>query len=107
MIADFYIDALDFVRSWKGHKFNTVILDPPYSYRKSMEMYNNHRNSRFKLIADNLSKIITKNAKIISFGYHTTFMGRVRSFELSELCVFAHGGSQHATIGIIEEKEDK
>ena len=74
------------------------------SYRKSMEMYNNNRNSRFKLIADEIPRILSKDGVIVSFGYHSSFIGKVRGFELKELCVFAHGGAQHCTIGIVEGK---
>jgi len=75
MNADYHKDALDFVLEWKGEKFDTIILDPPYSYRKSMEMYKGNRNSRFKLIADNIENVLKENGIIISFGYHSTFMG--------------------------------
>jgi len=74
--AEFHKEALDFVLDYKGEFFDTVILDPPYSYRKSMEMYNGNLNSRFKLIADNLPSIIKPTAKVISFGYHSTFLGK-------------------------------
>jgi len=103
MNADWYGDALDFINT-TNMKFDTIILDPPYSYRKSIEMYNGHKNSRFKQIADNIHKILNKNGIIISFGYHSSFMGRIRGFNLTELCIFAHGGSQHCTIAIIEKK---
>ena len=105
-IVDYKNDALDFVLGWEGEKFNTIILDPPYSYRKSMEMYNGHYTSRFKVIADNLETILQPNGKIISFGYHSTFMGEVRGFKLEKMCIFAHGGAQHCTIAIIETKEN-
>ena len=101
-IADYHEDCVDFVRNWEGHKFDTVILDPPYALRKAMEMYNGNYSSRFKMLADELGRVMHKNTKIISFGYHTTFMGKVRGYELKKLCVFAHGGAQHATLGIIE-----
>ena len=104
MNADYHKDALDFVLEWKGKKFDTIILDPPYSYRKGMELYNGHRNSRFKLIVDNLKSILNKDGIIISFGYHSTFMGEKRGFYLQKLAVFAHGGAQHCTIGIIEKE---
>ena len=103
MLSDYHMDALEFVTSWKGELFDTVILDPPYSYRKSMEMYNGKYTSAFKRIADELPSIIQENARIISFGYHSTFMGNVRGYGLEKLCVFAHGGAQHCTIGIIEK----
>jgi len=106
MKAKYHKDALDFVKQWNGELFDTIILDPPYSYRKSMEMYNGHLNSRFKQIADELPRILNPEARIISFGYHSSFMGKKRGYRLKELCVFAHGGSQHCTIGIIEKKEE-
>jgi hypothetical protein len=103
MPASYHMDALDFVRK-TNDIFDTIILDPPYSYRKAMEMYKDNYTSKFKLIADEIPRILNNNASIISFGYHTTFMGKVRGFYLDKLCVFAHGGAQHATIGIIEKK---
>lgn len=103
-LADYHKDALVFVKEWNGEKFKTVILDPPYSYRKSMEMYLGNYTSSFKMIADNLGRIVTEDAKIISFGYHSTFMGKIRGYGLELMAVFAHGGAQHCTIGIVERK---
>jgi tRNA G10 N-methylase Trm11 len=103
MLADYHLDALKFVKQCND-KFDTIILDPPYAYRKAMEMYKGNYTSKFKLIADEITRLLKNNGKVISFGYHTTFMGKKRGFELERLCVFAHGGAQHATIGIIEVK---
>jgi len=106
MIADYYEDALDFVREWDLEKFDTIILDPPYSTRKAMEMYKGNLNSRFKLIADEIPRILKDDGIVISLGHHSTFMGNVRNFELKEMCVFAHGGAQHCTIGIVEKSKE-
>jgi hypothetical protein len=106
-LADSYMDALDFVIRFTGNKFDTVILDPPYSYRKSMEMYNGNYNSRFKRLADKLPEILNPEHRIISFGYHSTFMGKGRGYDLEKMCVFAHGGAQHCTITIIEVPNGK
>jgi tRNA G10 N-methylase Trm11 len=103
MVADYHKDALDFVKECKK-KFDTIILDPPYAYRKAMEMYNGNYSSKFKQLADEIPRILKKDGIVISFGYHSTFLGKKRGFKLNELCVFAHGGSQHCTIGIIEDK---
>ena len=105
-LADYNKDALDFVMEWDGEKFDTIILDPPYSYRKSREMYNGNYSSRFKRISDYIPNILNDGGIVISFGYHSTFMGKKRGFELEELCVFAHGGAQHCTIGIVERGQD-
>jgi hypothetical protein len=102
-IADYHKDCVDFVKQWDGQQFDTIILDPPYALRKAMEMYQGNYCSRFKMLADEIGRVLSVDGRIISFGYHSTFMGKVRGFELEKLCVFAHGGSQHCTIGIIEK----
>jgi len=104
-LADYHKDGLDFVKyAIKNNMcFDTIILDPPYAYRKAMEMYNGNYTSKFKQIADLVPKILKKEGRIISFGYHSTFLSKKRNAVLLKLCVFAHGGAQHCTIGIIEE----
>lgn len=104
MIAEYHKDAYDFVCEYK-EKFDTILLDPPYAYRKAMEMYNGNYSSKFKLIADEIPKILNKNGQVISFGYHSTFLGKKRGYILKELCVFGHSGAQHCTIAIVENRE--
>lgn len=99
-VADVYMDVYEFVKNCKD-RYDTIILDPPYSIRKSMEFYAGNYTSKFKLIADECAKI---SDRVISFGYHSTFLGKKRGYDLEELCVFGHSGSQHCTIAIIEKK---
>lgn len=105
MDADYYKDAYEFVKEWKG-KFDTIILDPPYSYRKSMEKYNGNYTSKFNLIKNEIPRILSASGIVITFGYHSTFMGKKRGFELSEICLICHGGAQHDTIAIIEGRKN-
>lgn len=105
MKADYHEDSLEFVKNWSKFKFDTIILDPPYSFRKAMEMYHGYYASKFRLIADYLDRILSENGKIISFGYHSTFMGMKRGYYLNSMCIFGHGGAQHCTIAIIEKRQ--
>ena len=102
--AQYNLDCVDFVESWEGDQFDTVILDPPYSLRKAKEKYDGKYCTRFSLLADKIDRIVKPGGKIISFGYHSTFMGAKRGYWLERMCVFAHGGAQHCTIAIIETK---
>ena len=106
-LSDYQKDAYDFVKEWNGEKFDTIICDPPYAYRKAIEMYKGNYTSKFKLIADEIPRILKDDGRVISFGYHSTFLGKKRNFELDTLCVFAHGGAQHCTIGIIEKRKNE
>jgi len=103
MIADYYMDALDFIRTTKM-KFDTIILDPPYSYRKSMEMYNGHKASRFNQLKDILYYRLNKDGIVITFGYHSVSMGRRRGFKQEKILLMSHGGAIHDTIAIIEKR---
>ncbi len=102
----FHIDALDCVIGLRaiGWKTQIVVLDPPYSYRKSMEHYRGHLNSRFKQILDIIPDILEPDGQVITFGYHSRVMSGKRGFRIREICLISHGGAQHDTIATVEEK---
>lgn len=104
--AHWHKDALDCVK-WLmdlGVKFSVILIDPPYSYRKSMELYHGYRNSRFKQILDILPKILKPDGKVIIFGYCASYMGKVRGFKIDEILVIDHSGAQHATLAVVESR---
>lgn len=101
--AAHHLDAIDFVKAWRHkQKFNTIILDPPYSYRKSMELYGGRQASRFARLKDALPGILAPKGKIITFGYHANVMGRTRGFAIEAIALFSHGGATHDTIASVE-----
>ena len=104
MLADYHLDALAFILDWNGEKFNTVLLDPPYAYRKSMEMYKGIIASPFRQLKDAIPDILKDNGIVITFGYHSTVMGTGRGFKVERTCLFSHGGAIHDTIATIERK---
>lgn len=101
-LADYRMDALEFLRTWKGEKFDTILLDPPYAYRKSMEMYKGIKCSPFKQLKDEIPSILNKAGKVITFGYHSNTMGGNRGFQVEKIGLFSHGGAIHDTIASVE-----
>ena len=101
-LSDYKMDALVFLRTWKGEKFDTILLDPPYAYRKSMEMYGGRKCSPFRQLKDEIVNVIKPNGKVITFGYHSNTMGKNRGFNIEKICLFSHGGAIHDTIASIE-----
>jgi hypothetical protein len=104
MPGDYHVDALQFVVTCAGRLFRTVILDPPYSYRKSMELYGSAISSPFNAIKDQLPHIMTPDGKVITFGYHSVSMGRQRGFVQQEILLMSHGGAIHDTIAVVERR---
>lgn len=103
-LADYHLDALEFLRTWDGEKFDTVLLDPPYAYRKSMEMYKGIRCSPFKQLKDEISRVLSDGGLVITFGYHSNTMGDGRGFTVERIGLFSHGGAIHDTIASVERK---
>lgn len=104
----YHMDALDcvLVLIKLGVKFKVIVLDPPYSYRKSMEMYNGNKNSRFKQICDLIPQLLEPDGRVITFGYHSIVMGEERGFKVAEICLISHGGAMRTTFATVEEKLD-
>jgi len=102
--ADYRKDALEFVRDYRGECFDTILLDPPYSYRKSMELYGGRKASRFKQVKDEIPRILRPGGLVITFGYHSSVMGINRGFEIERIALFSHGGAIHDTIASVEKR---
>ena len=106
-LADYHMDAVEFLRSWQGEKFDTVLLDPPYAYRKSMEMYKGIRCSPFRQLKDEVGNVLKNGGKVITFGYHSNTMGANRGFRVEKIALFSHGGAIHDTIASVERLIDQ
>jgi len=102
MPADHHLDALQFLREWQGKRFDTILLDPPYAIRKSMELYKGIVCSPFRQLKDVIPACLAPGGLVITFGYHSVVMGRNRGFTLERLVIFSHGGAIHDTIASVE-----
>jgi hypothetical protein len=102
----YHMDALELVKYLREHKevIHVALLDPPYSYRKSMEYYNGNRNSKFKQILDIIPELLCPNSKVICFGYHASQMGKLRGFKVDEILIVDHSGAMHSTLACVESR---
>ena len=105
MPAGYHLDAYDFICSWEGDKFDTVIFDPPYNLRKSREKYNGRYFGSLRKIKIKLPTILNPNARIISFGYDSVGFGTRRGFYKKAICLVCHSGDHNDTICLVEEME--
>jgi len=105
MPADIHQDSLQFLRDYCGAPFGTAILDPPYTYRKSKEMYGGHRLGQLPQVKDALLRVLSPDARVISLGYDTVGMSKIRGFTKIAICVVCHGGDQRDTLAVVEERD--
>jgi len=107
MPGHYHMDALDFCNYWKEQnyeKFRTILLDPPYSYRKSMTKYEGRVMSPFNALKNVLPSILEDSGIVITFGYHSVSMGTKRGFRQEHILLISHSGAIHDTIATIERQ---
>jgi len=111
MPADYRIDAYNFVERWaelvkdnKQNKFDTIILDPPWNYRKAREKYEGRWIGKLTKVKNLLPQILNDGGRVISWGYSTVGMSKSRGFKKLAICLVTHSGDHNDSIGLVEEK---
>lgn len=102
--ADYYKDAYQFVKEWNGKKFDTIILDPPWNYRKAREKYEGRWIGKLTKVKNLLSQILNDNGRVISWGFSTVGMSKSRGFIKIAICLVCHNGDHNDSIGLVEKK---
>jgi len=98
--------TFDFVSKTKM-RFDTIILDPPWSIRKSREKYGGRVVGSFTKIKDVLRRILNDNGRVITIGYSSTGMSKSRGFKKIALAVVCHNGDHDDSFAIVEEDYEK
>jgi len=103
--ADYHFDAIEVDKYFPPNSFDTVIIDPPYTYRKSKEKYRGRwYEGKLKIVKDKVARLIKPGGICITFGYDTTGMGRSRGFRKERILIINHGGDHRDTLAVIERK---
>lgn len=105
MPADYHLDARLFVGllQYEKEHFDTVILDPPWNYRKAREKYEGRMIGRLTDLKNMLPLILHPKGRVISMGYSSVGMSKSRGFTKIALCLVCHGGDHNDAIGLVEE----
>ena len=105
MNAEYFMDVREFVSfaKSKGMIFDTVILDPPYTWRKAKEKYNGNMIGQYPRLKTELLEILSSKARIISLGWDTVGMSKSRGAEKIAVCVICHNGDHRDTLCLVEQ----
>ena len=105
-------DAIEYLKTIEDNSKNYLVFDPPYSQRQLREMYDNNglsldnpmNNSYWANCRKEISRIIKKNGKVISFGWNSNGIGKKYGFEITKVVLVAHGSQHNDTIATVEIK---
>ncbi len=113
IVADFHMDAIEWLETFSNNQIQGVLYDPPYSVRQVAECYKNvglpvtqetTQSSWYTKIKYEIARIIQPNGKCISFGWHSNGIGKNLGFTKTRILLVAHGGCHNDTIVTVEQK---
>jgi len=103
---DYHGDCREFIKmaTNTSEVYDVVLLDPPYTWRKSKEKYEGYMIGQYPRLKDELLPIMSSTGRVISYGWDTVGMGKLRGFKKVGLCVVCHGGDSRDTLIIVEDR---
>lgn len=105
MPAEYHQDAYELCNNLPDKCFDTIILDPPYSLRKSREKYGGRYIGKFTKIKNILPRILKDNGRVITFGYDSVGMSKSRGFTKVAILLICHSGDHDDTVVVVENKD--
>tara|TARA_R100001594_G_scaffold113993_1_gene148855 strand:- start:55 stop:549 length:495 start_codon:yes stop_codon:yes gene_type:complete len=110
--TNYNMDALKFLKKFDDQWADMVFFDPPYSLRQLKECYDGigvsmtQRESQhfFSDLKNEIARITSQGAEVLSFGWNSVGMGKSRGFEIVEIMLVSHGGMHNDTICVREVK---
>lgn len=113
IVADYHMDALDFLKSLETSSVDIGLFDPPYSPRQVSECYKRlsktvnmqtTQSSFWGNMKKEFGRIVKTGGIVISFGWNSGGIGKTNGFEIEEVLLVAHGGWHNDTITTVERK---
>lgn len=110
----YHLDALDFLKQIPTNSVDLVLYDPPYSPRQVSEVYKSldmsvnmqtTQSSYWSKQKTEISRIVKKGGKVITFGWNSGGIGKTKGFEIIEILLVAHGGWHNDTICTVDYKK--
>jgi len=102
--ADFHYDALEINKYFKKDSFDTIILDPPYSFHQIVVSYNGIGVRSISRVKNAVHELIRPEGTVITFGYNSTGMGKKRGYKKTHLLLVNSGAGHNDIIVVVERK---
>jgi len=114
--TDYNMEATQFLAQFDDASVDGVLYDPPYSPRQIKECYDGiglemTRNTTqcdfWSEVEEEIARVVRTGGKVISFGWLSAPIGKMKGFEINRILLVAHGGRHNDTICTVEQKVKK
>lgn len=108
--VDFHLDAIAFLQMYDDDSVACVLFDPPYSLRQLKECYDSIGNAMtlheskhfFSDVRNEIARVLKPGGVVLSFGWSSVGLGKVRGFQKQSLLIVCHGGNHNDTLCLKE-----
>jgi hypothetical protein len=113
IVADYHMDAIDFLKMFDTGSIDGVLFDPPYSTRQVSECYKKMdktvnmettQSSFWGNLKKQISRILIFDGICVSCGWNSGGIGIKNGFDIIEILLVPHGGWHNDTIVTVEKK---
>lgn len=113
IVADYHMEALDFLKRFEDESVDGVLFDPPYSPRQISECYKqvgmevHTKDTQSSFYGDRkkeVARVLKNGGKALCCGWNSGGIGKTLGMELVEMLVVPHGGAHNDTICTVEVK---
>jgi len=105
-------DAVKYLKNIPANSVKYLVYDPPYSSYQLKTKYKNaglsldsYDASYWSKCKNEISRIIKKSGKVISFGWNSNGIGKKYGFKIIKIVLVAHGSQHNDTIATVEIKQ--
>ena len=105
MPTDYHMDAVEFLRMYDDCSVQGILLDPPYSMRQILEVYDEYGDVlQITPVLRESARIVRVGGLVVSFGWNSNGVGDKRMFRTEAVHLIAHGGQHNDTIVTVQRK---
>jgi hypothetical protein len=84
--------------------FDTILIDPPFSLYLARRKYNGNWYRSYTRVKNNLDKLAKLGTKVVTLGFNSTGMGKMRGYEKLELLIVNAKGTSNDILCLVERK---
>lgn len=104
--ADLHVDARNIAAHLNDQRFQTAIIDPPYSMFQAVHSYGGRRVQDITAVRESVNSVLDHPARVISLGWNTTGMGVRRGYIKRAILICNGGGSHNDILVTVEDRDD-
>jgi hypothetical protein len=102
--VDYHYDAREISQFFAPESFDSILLDPPYSYFQAINTYHCKRMLDVSRVISEADKLLKSGGVAITLGRNSTGFGKKRGYQKKAILLVNSGACHNDIIVVVEQK---